>query len=69
MDEKPDKSPNEMRYRLRKLLIDLPLTVLVIVVYVVLQIEAIRVVRESNELERAKRAGQQAVENERPTDD
>jgi hypothetical protein len=59
MDVNPYKAPKEMRYRLRTLLIVWPLYALVLAVYVLLQIEAIRVVRESNEFERAKRAAPQ----------
>ena len=69
MDENPYKAPKKMRYRLRTLLIVVPLAALVLTVLMQAQIVAIRVVRESNELDRAKRGGPQAVENERPADD
>ena len=48
MDKNRYKAPKEMRYRLRTLLIVWPLTALALAVVVLLQVEAIRVVRESN---------------------
>jgi len=45
-----------MRYRLRTLLIVVPLLASVLAGYAVLQIKAIQVARESAELERAKAA-------------
>ena len=47
-----------MRYRLRTLLIALPLIVVVAVGYVYAQLEAIRVARESAEFERANAAAE-----------
>jgi hypothetical protein len=45
-----------MRYRLRTLLIALPVIAVVLAGYLVLQLEAIRVAKESAEFERARDA-------------